>query len=582
MHDSRARLPFAALFVAAASGIIAALLVLHWGDAGRILPDTDDAMRLVQLRDWLAGQGWFDLRQSRIALPYESHWSRLIDAGLAVLLLPLGAVFDAPQAERLMRTIWPLIWVVPTLAGMTAVAWRLGGRDAARIALLLAVAGVPAYQQFTPGRIDHHNVQIALTMLVLAATIWADRMRWCAVAAGALSGVGLAIGFESLPYLAGCGAALALRFIADGAAARPLRDYGLALTATLAAMFVAGVSPDRWMSPLCDALAFNAVAAIAAAALVLCIAASAGGSMRRRIAGVLLAGAAAIAATAVIEPRCLAGPYAMVDPAIGPIWLDHVRENQPLLRVLAVNPLAGSAIAIFPAVAGVAAMLLLHAVKFRHVPTLTAVFVLALSLLTALVAIRAYPYAMWIGMPIVATAALRLIALFGLRNAAARLALALALTPLFLSTGAVTVAVAAGMQDSYSFARPESRDCLLNKSFVPLARLPRGLMVADVSYGPYLLAHTPHRVLAGPYHRLGTGILASQSALMAPPGQAREILRAHGADYIAICGPRPPDGLSAQAQPQSLWGVLRGGSVPDWLEAVPDTGVYSVYRLRRG
>ena len=43
------------------------------------------------------------------------------------------------------------------------------------VALLLALAGVPAYQQFTPGRIDHHNVQIALALLVTAATVWSDR-----------------------------------------------------------------------------------------------------------------------------------------------------------------------------------------------------------------------------------------------------------------------------------------------------------------------------------------------------------------------------------------------------------------------
>jgi hypothetical protein len=40
-------------------------------------------MRLAQLRDWLGGQGWYDLTQSRVAGGYESHWSRLIDAGLA-------------------------------------------------------------------------------------------------------------------------------------------------------------------------------------------------------------------------------------------------------------------------------------------------------------------------------------------------------------------------------------------------------------------------------------------------------------------------------------------------------------------
>src|ERR1700694_2453450 len=42
---------------------------------------TDDAMRLVQFRDLLAGQGWFDLTQYRLSPPDGAamHWSRLID-----------------------------------------------------------------------------------------------------------------------------------------------------------------------------------------------------------------------------------------------------------------------------------------------------------------------------------------------------------------------------------------------------------------------------------------------------------------------------------------------------------------------
>ena len=41
---------------------------------------TDDAMRLVQVRDWIGGQGWFDLFQHRLDPPGASmHWSRVVD-----------------------------------------------------------------------------------------------------------------------------------------------------------------------------------------------------------------------------------------------------------------------------------------------------------------------------------------------------------------------------------------------------------------------------------------------------------------------------------------------------------------------
>jgi hypothetical protein len=42
-------------------------------------------MRLVEVRDLIAGQGWFDLTQHRLDPPGVSiHWSRVIDAPLAV------------------------------------------------------------------------------------------------------------------------------------------------------------------------------------------------------------------------------------------------------------------------------------------------------------------------------------------------------------------------------------------------------------------------------------------------------------------------------------------------------------------
>ena len=60
-----------------------------------LILDTDDAMRLNQVHDLLAGQGWFDLVQHRLNTPWggEIHWSRLIDlpeAALLALLRPLA------------------------------------------------------------------------------------------------------------------------------------------------------------------------------------------------------------------------------------------------------------------------------------------------------------------------------------------------------------------------------------------------------------------------------------------------------------------------------------------------------------
>ena len=113
--------------------ICAVLLIQSWVSTGQTLLDTDDAMRLVQMRAWVAGQGWYDLHQARVSPPlgFDSHWSRLVDAGLAGLLALFNLFADHVLAERLMRAVWPLLWLLPTLGGMVAIAWRIAGREAA-------------------------------------------------------------------------------------------------------------------------------------------------------------------------------------------------------------------------------------------------------------------------------------------------------------------------------------------------------------------------------------------------------------------------------------------------------------------
>jgi hypothetical protein len=578
---------FAALVALVWLLVALALLLQHWGQTAETLFDTDDAMRLAQVRAWLGGQGWFDLHQARMSPPegYDTHWSRLIDAGLAGLLFLFGLFTDAASAERLMRAWWPLLWLLPTIAGMAAIAWRIAGREAVTVALLLALVGVPAYQQFTPGRIDHHNVQIALTMLTAAATVWSDRWRWGATAAGLLTGAALAIGFEAVPYLAVCGAVFAVRYVVDRENGPDLVAYGLWLTASSTAGFFVTIGSQHWLRHSCDSIAVNTLAAVICGGLMLTLA----GWLKHqdkstRMFAIAGAGSLAAAALVLIEPLCARGPFGMVDPAIWPVWLGEVREMQPLFAVLQKNPLTGAAIAAFPAVAVIATLVMLRQRAMRRdVGFLAAAGVFLIAVLVTLGAIRAYSYAIWFGMPIVAAMALRLFAALRLKTVAARLAATLALTPLALSTGAITIAHAAGFDDRDTFDRPASKACTQSASYAPLAQLPAGIVATDVSYGPFLLALTPHSVLAGPYHHLSKGIMAAHRSLALPPEQAREVLVEQKVAYVMICGPRPPDGLFEPERSASLWGRLRAGTVPGWLEPVGDTArqAFAVYRVKR-
>src|SRR5581483_7174298 len=86
------------------------------------LVDTDDYMRMMQVRAWLSGQGWYDLRQYRMNPPYgaDIHWSRLVDLPIAGLKLAFAPLFGGATAERIAVAVAPLLpmglafWAIAT------------------------------------------------------------------------------------------------------------------------------------------------------------------------------------------------------------------------------------------------------------------------------------------------------------------------------------------------------------------------------------------------------------------------------------------------------------------------------------
>lgn len=575
---------FAGIAVLAWLGIVAQLVWLDWGQTADMLGDTDDAMRLVQVRELLAGRGWFDLHEPRLQPPlgHDTHWSRLIDGGLAGLFVLFHAFTDAAQAERLMRVIWPLLWLLPAMGGTLLLAWRLGGRPAAFVALLLLLFGLPAFTQFRPGRIDHHNVQITLAVLTLAAAIWSDRARWAAWAAGVMSGLALAIGAEGPAFIAIAGALMAARYVLDGGSAAALSRYGLGLALATTGLFFASIAPGLWLRTACDAMAVNWVVAAVAGGLILAAAGRCPTAGRgRRMALLAVAAGLAFGLFVVLEPRCLHGPLAMVDPALKPIWLLHVSEAQSLFAVMRKSPLSGYAFAAYPAAALIAAAVVARHKAARHDSGFLGLLVaLIVSTVMTLIAIRAASYALWFGIPMVAAALAPVYEQLGLRSLPAKALVTLPFTPVLLSVGVIAFVETAGGADAHNHENDADAACFETKTYRPLAHLAPGLVAADVDYGPFVLALTPHAVLGAPYHRMSHGILTSHRIFASPPEEAHDILRAAQAAYVMICGSRGPKNLSAAEAERSLWTQLRDGRIPAWLEPIPDVAPLRVFRIR--
>jgi hypothetical protein len=296
--------------------------------------------------------------------------------------------------------------------------------------------------------------------------------------------------------------------------------------------------------------------------------------------------AAAVAAAALglwFEPRCIGGPFAIMDPTVRALWLMDISEMQSLARIVQLEPLSAVATAAFPLLGLLAAALIAKDLR-RDFGFLTAVagFGLAVAAMTAV--IKFYTYALWLGVPLVAVASTYVFGWLKLRSLVPQFVAALLLTPVTITFGATAIASAAGTPEGLDINSPDRQACVRSDNYAALARLPAGLVVTNaVEWGPYVLAFTPHSVLAAPYHtRLGAAILAANAAFGLPPAQARSVVAATGADYLVTCGPQGPIGLGAEQTAASLWARLRAGEVPDWLKPMPglDGHPFAVYRVQ--
>src|SRR5215210_5741155 len=134
------------------------------------LGDTDDNMRMSQVRALLNGQAWFDLRQHRLNAPFGAniHWSRVVDLPLAGLILALRPLIGGAGAEKWAVAIAPLLPYLVALFAVALTVRRLVDRRAYVLAFAALFFAGSTNGMFMPERIDHHGWQLAMLALAVA------------------------------------------------------------------------------------------------------------------------------------------------------------------------------------------------------------------------------------------------------------------------------------------------------------------------------------------------------------------------------------------------------------------------------
>lgn len=584
----------AALIVWAVAHVV--IFAAHWPAVEALrLADTDDAMRMAQVRDLLAGQGWWDLMQYRVN-PADGgvlmHWSRIVDAPLAAAIGLLRPLVGQPLAEQAVMALWPPLHLLALLIVAALGLRRLPDGRIALAAPLYIVCCVYILAQFRPLRVDHHGWQIFLAMLLLWQAL-RPASRSAGLFGGLFAAMLVAVSIEGLPLAALFAGLAALRWALNGSARDRDRLLfqmgGLAGGAWLFQFAARG--PAGLVASWCDALSAPYLAALTVAAAGTGIAVALH-PVRPWVRLLLLGSAAALAAAALVgtAPECGRGPFAALDPVVERYWYRNVLEGQPLWASRPHDII----FLLVPSLVGLAGSLLAWrrcdaAAERRQWATVAIALAgaFALSLLVIRSASTAHLFAVpgsaWIGLHLWDRARARAATL---PRVGGSLVAAVTL-PIFAS-----IVVATPLGWVFPALRPAdesaaergvlAQNCLDAPGIAALNRIAPTTILAPIDLGAWLVFETPHSIVATPHHRNNAAMADTIRAFISAPDAAEALVRGRGATLVVVCRGANDFKGYRKANPRGLAARLDAGKAPAWLEPVPldvPTGLV-VWRVR--
>ena len=537
------------------------------------LPDTDDNMRIMQVRALLHGQGWFDLRDYRMNPPFGAniHWSRLVDLPIAGLILGLRPFLGGAGAERWAVAVAPMLPFLLLLFSLALTARRLLGSTAYLLAFIALFFAGSNNGMFTPERIDHHGWQLALLALSISSIVDRDKVRG-GIVLGLSSALSLAIGLEMIIYLALAGVAMVLFWVDELDERARLRAYAVSLGGATALAFLVFASNDN-RGAVCDALSPVWLSdALIGSALMLGLAWLSPGDWKRRLGIAIVAGLVIAAFHALTWPHCLQRLEG-VSPEVERLWLSHVKEARPvymhgwrIATLIVALPITGAIGWALLAWKGWSDRELRRRILGAALPGLAASLLLLWQTRTGpaaqMMAVVGGAAIIWFLLP----------RFWGGKN--------------FLSVvfgSFLVVAVGGGMLVpvlvGFIPEKPETaRDKQIGKAnnlcgsmwgLRPVALQPKGVVMTFVDLGPRLIAVTHHDAITGPYHRNGQQIADVMNFWRGSEAQAHQLAARYRVNYVLSCPESSTTTIFTAEAPKGFYAQLQRNEIPSWLTPVP-------------
>lgn len=577
---SKWALPATCLFILA--GLYIQAIVR--GKLGMIGQDSDDVMRLLQVRDFFAGQSWFDVSQYRLGLEGGTamHWSRIVDIPLIALTWMFDLFMPYEHAEKWAISVWPPLLSVAFVLGMWTALKSVKGPYTKAFGLVLLACIYVRFYRFYPGAIDHHNLQLVSLAFAIGFAIDPLRRFRSYALAGIACALSIAIGMEVYVFIAVICVFIALNWAISGAnAKRGTIGFGAGLGLTLAVIYVLTIAPSAYGETHCDTFSLiyllaGSLGGFGIAALAATLSTK---PLAWRLVGLVVLGFVCAVLVLTVAPQCLSNPLSSLPPSVKTLWLDEVLEAQSMAAKWAKSPDEVAFMMPIQIIAFCVTSWLLKRGEDRRIFGLFLALIIT-GLVMSLYQSRFYvfgflfaivPLARWIGLTYEKkkTAGSE-------TSVAYILALACSLPYVWVFPFIVMDKAGPDMSEDLSVK------CYAESVYEAFNELPKGVLLATSNGGPDIIDKTEHRALNGNYHRNVEGIKASIDIFISPPKKSGVLLKKYNVDYLHFCRTTRETTSLTDYSPDGLFASLANGDVPNYLGPIgPDLedGSVTIYKV---
>lgn len=580
-----------------------ALLLFFARDAITVwkVGDPDDQLRMVQVRDWLAGQSWADVHQYRMNLPAggDMHWSRLPDLPLGLAIASLTPFVGQAKAELWAAIVIPMLTLGIFLFCYARLVRTHFGSAAAIASAAGLLTAVPVIVQLVPLRVDHHGWQLVCMILCMTFLLDRERPARSAILLGIISAIWLEISIEALPYVATFVGIMGCRWLLGNAEERsPLLspfNISVASTALTSATLLLVMKPlTSFAQAHCDAMTGGHVAALLACAFISAAALSVMHFTNRQPGfwtKLVIGGLSAVAALAAFwstTPHCLGDSFESLDPLVRRYWFDRTSEGLPIFH-LGADQMAIAGTVLLLGLFGV-----VHLVR-SEAPKETKAALVLTFLATALVGAyisRTFIYFIIIASIVLAPLAASLFAGISEQASLSRRMLmrtaAIALLLPMMTGQLVANALAAAKPPPVSKLPPRfamdyaaAKLCQNSSSIEKLRALPPSNLLVGLDAAPGILQHTAHRVVASGHHRNQLAMRDVITAFTATPDEFARVLKTRKIDFVVVCAAAPEFVFYNGMNPEGNWARLNMGGKFEMLAEQPPLGPFRIWKVRK-